>query len=135
MYPRGVEIFLGTETPSSSLVGPYTRTHICSKIASLVTFAYKIIICFCRSLGYGSCLADKPHEKTTIKYHDTLPGEIYSVDQQCQMNFGESSSLCPFMVSLRYLLSVCRFWSLNYSGNSFSKESIYGKLSSSGVCQ
>ncbi|XP_078343629.1 A disintegrin and metalloproteinase with thrombospondin motifs 9-like isoform X3 [Oculina patagonica] len=57
-------------------------------------------------LGYGSCLADKPQEKTAIKYHDTLPGEIYSVDKQCQMIFGDSSSLCPFMEPCRRLWCV-----------------------------
>lgn len=57
-------------------------------------------------LGYGSCLEDKPLEKAELKYHDTLPGELYSVDQQCKMVFGENSSLCPFMEPCQRLWCV-----------------------------
>ena len=61
---------------------------------------------FCFSLGHGSCLTDKPEEKTVIELKERLPGEVYSVDKQCQMVFDENSSLCPFMVS--YLTSITR---------------------------
>ncbi|CAH3156387.1 unnamed protein product, partial [Porites lobata] len=61
---------------------------------------------YCLLLGYGSCLEDKPLEKAELKYHDTLPGELYSVDQQCKMVFGENSSLCPFMEPCQRLWCV-----------------------------
>ena len=54
----------------------------------------------CFRLGYGSCLENKPSEKNQSKYHGALPGEIYSVDKQCQMIFGEESRLCPYMVRI-----------------------------------
>ncbi|KAJ7351111.1 A disintegrin and metalloproteinase with thrombospondin motif 9 [Desmophyllum pertusum] len=57
-------------------------------------------------LGYGACLSDKPHEKTQVKYNEALPGQVYSVDKQCQMIFGASSSLCPFMEPCRRLWCV-----------------------------
>ncbi|XP_068714564.1 A disintegrin and metalloproteinase with thrombospondin motifs 9-like isoform X3 [Montipora foliosa] len=57
-------------------------------------------------LGYGSCLADKPDDETKIKLQERLPGEVYSVDKQCQMVFGENSSLCPFMEPCRRLWCV-----------------------------
>nr|XP_058944082.1 A disintegrin and metalloproteinase with thrombospondin motifs 9-like isoform X2 [Pocillopora verrucosa] len=57
-------------------------------------------------LGYGSCLENKPSEKNQSKYHGALPGEIYSVDKQCQMIFGEESRLCPYMEPCRRLWCV-----------------------------
>ncbi|XP_074610402.1 A disintegrin and metalloproteinase with thrombospondin motifs 20-like isoform X2 [Acropora palmata] len=57
-------------------------------------------------LGHGSCLTDKPEEKTIIKLKERLPGEVYSVDKQCQMVFDENSSLCPFMEPCRRLWCV-----------------------------
>ncbi|RMX52809.1 hypothetical protein pdam_00012220 [Pocillopora damicornis] len=60
----------------------------------------------CFRLGYGSCLENKPSEKNQSKYHGALPGEIYSVDKQCQMIFGEESRLCPYMEPCRRLWCV-----------------------------
>lgn len=48
----------------------------------------------------------------TVKFHGTLPGEVYSVDKQCQMNLGESSSLRPFTDRRTERHNFC---SLNYS--------------------
>lgn len=57
-------------------------------------------------LGYGSCLENKPNEKNQSKYHGTLPGEMYSVDRQCQLIFGEESRVCPYMEPCRRLWCV-----------------------------
>ena len=49
------------------------------------------------SLGYGECLNNEPpaSEYEMIK---EPPGEIYPVDQQCELVFGEGSRICPYMV-------------------------------------
>ena len=67
----------------------------------------------CFRLGYGSCLENKPSEKNQSKYHGALPGEIYSVDKQCQMIFGEESRLCPYMVRIvgKKISAFCREFS------------------------
>jgi thrombospondin-like protein, putative len=64
-------------------------------------------LCFCDSMGNGACLLDTPRinllDEIVIKKSDNeiadfrKPGEIFDMDYQCELIFGPTSRICPFM--------------------------------------
>ncbi|XP_078055027.1 A disintegrin and metalloproteinase with thrombospondin motifs 15-like [Mustelus asterias] len=45
--------------------------------------------------GHGDCLLDEPMKPITLP--DSLPGESYSLNRQCELAFGLNSKPCPYM--------------------------------------
>ena len=50
------------------------------------------------SLGYGECLSDVP-PSSEYEMIEEEPGEIFPVDKQCELVFGDGAKICPFMVN------------------------------------
>ncbi|XP_022109098.1 A disintegrin and metalloproteinase with thrombospondin motifs 9-like isoform X2 [Acanthaster planci] len=46
-------------------------------------------------MGYGQCLLDPPTDAQNLPSYQ--PGEVYNVSKQCELVFGEGSSVCPIM--------------------------------------
>jgi hypothetical protein len=60
------------------------------------------------STGSGRCLLDTPPQDLITKEQErsqSLPGESFTEDRQCQLVFGETSKICSYMVSL--LMTWC----------------------------
>ncbi|XP_072342717.1 A disintegrin and metalloproteinase with thrombospondin motifs 15-like [Scyliorhinus torazame] len=45
--------------------------------------------------GHGDCLLDEPMKPITLP--DSLPGESYNLNRQCELAFGVNSKPCPYM--------------------------------------
>ena len=45
-------------------------------------------------MDYGHCLLDKPTDEQPLPTY--LPGEVYNVSRQCELVFGEGSTVCPY---------------------------------------
>uniref|UniRef100_A0A3P8V006 ADAM metallopeptidase with thrombospondin type 1 motif 9 n=1 Tax=Cynoglossus semilaevis TaxID=244447 RepID=A0A3P8V006_CYNSE len=52
--------------------------------------------------GYGECLLDEPLS-TPYSLQQQLPGQIYSVNKQCELIFGPGTQVCPYMTQCRRL--------------------------------
>ncbi|XP_076845270.1 A disintegrin and metalloproteinase with thrombospondin motifs 9 [Brachyhypopomus gauderio] len=52
--------------------------------------------------GYGECLLDEP-VSTPYNLPQILPGQIYSVNKQCELIFGAGTQVCPYMMQCRRL--------------------------------
>ncbi|XP_038060636.1 A disintegrin and metalloproteinase with thrombospondin motifs 9-like [Patiria miniata] len=46
-------------------------------------------------MGYGQCLLDSPTDAQILPSYQ--PGEVYNVTKQCELVFGEGSTVCPIM--------------------------------------
>lgn len=75
----------------------------------LVCLVFLQLICwsFIISTGYGECLLDEP-VSGPYSLSQQLPGQIYSVNKQCELIFGPGTQVCPYMVrrSLRELHNI-----------------------------
>lgn len=51
------------------------------------------------SSGYGHCLLTKANEDLLAHFEhaNTLPGELYDMDYQCELVYGKGSRICPYM--------------------------------------
>ncbi|XP_054721410.1 A disintegrin and metalloproteinase with thrombospondin motifs 9-like [Uloborus diversus] len=49
--------------------------------------------------GYGYCLLNKPKQDLLERFEHakTAAGELYDMDYQCELVFGKSSRICPYM--------------------------------------
>lgn len=49
--------------------------------------------------GHGHCMRDKPYVDMTENATNsaTMVGEFFTANEQCELVFGRSSSVCPFM--------------------------------------
>ncbi|XP_035211737.1 A disintegrin and metalloproteinase with thrombospondin motifs 9-like isoform X2 [Stegodyphus dumicola] len=49
--------------------------------------------------GYGQCLLDKSRKDLlkSFEHVGTPPGELYDMDYQCELVFGQGSRICPYM--------------------------------------
>lgn len=77
-------------------------------ICCLFCFPKKVICLSCAiSTGYGECLLDEPVSRP-YTLSQQLPGQIYSVNKQCELIFGPGTQVCPYMVrgSLRILHNI-----------------------------
>ncbi|XP_051531405.1 A disintegrin and metalloproteinase with thrombospondin motifs 9 [Myxocyprinus asiaticus] len=52
--------------------------------------------------GYGECLLDEPVSRP-YNLSQQLPGQIYSVNKQCELIFGPGTQVCPYMTQCRRL--------------------------------
>uniref|UniRef100_A0A672NJH9 ADAM metallopeptidase with thrombospondin type 1 motif 9 n=1 Tax=Sinocyclocheilus grahami TaxID=75366 RepID=A0A672NJH9_SINGR len=52
--------------------------------------------------GYGECLLDEPVSRP-YSLSQQLPGQIYSVNKQCELIFGPGTQVCPYMTQCRRL--------------------------------
>ncbi|XP_026161930.1 A disintegrin and metalloproteinase with thrombospondin motifs 9 [Mastacembelus armatus] len=52
--------------------------------------------------GYGECLLDEPVSRP-YSLPQQLPGQIYSVNKQCELIFGPGTQVCPYMTQCRRL--------------------------------
>ncbi|XP_039628815.1 A disintegrin and metalloproteinase with thrombospondin motifs 9 isoform X1 [Polypterus senegalus] len=52
--------------------------------------------------GYGECLLDEPLSRP-FSLLQQLPGQIYSVNKQCEFIFGPGTQLCPYMMQCKRL--------------------------------
>uniref|UniRef100_A0A8C7ZK55 ADAM metallopeptidase with thrombospondin type 1 motif, 9 n=1 Tax=Oryzias sinensis TaxID=183150 RepID=A0A8C7ZK55_9TELE len=52
--------------------------------------------------GYGECLLDEPVSRP-YTLSQQLPGQIYSVNKQCELIFGPGTQVCPYMTQCRRL--------------------------------
>ncbi|XP_056591435.1 A disintegrin and metalloproteinase with thrombospondin motifs 9 isoform X1 [Triplophysa dalaica] len=52
--------------------------------------------------GYGECLLDEPVSRP-YALSQQLPGQIYSVNKQCELIFGPGTQVCPYMTQCRRL--------------------------------
>uniref|UniRef100_A0A8C1Z6Z7 ADAM metallopeptidase with thrombospondin type 1 motif, 9 n=1 Tax=Cyprinus carpio TaxID=7962 RepID=A0A8C1Z6Z7_CYPCA len=52
--------------------------------------------------GYGECLLDEPVSRP-YSLSQQLPGQIYSVNKQCELTFGPGTQVCPYMTQCRRL--------------------------------
>jgi len=64
-----------------------------------------MLCCDCNdgSAGNGRCLLDAPPQDLITKEQElgqSLPGESFTEDRQCQLVFGGTSKICSYMVSL-----------------------------------
>lgn len=63
------------------------------------SFFHQVIsFLFLNSTGYGECLLDEPVSRP-YTLSQQLPGQIYSVNKQCELIFGPGTQVCPYMVS------------------------------------
>jgi hypothetical protein len=63
--------------------------------------------CNVGSAGSGRCLLDAPPQDLITKEQErsqSLPGESFTEDRQCQLVFGETSKICSYMVSFFIIL-------------------------------
>uniref|UniRef100_A0A671LTY8 A disintegrin and metalloproteinase with thrombospondin motifs 9-like n=1 Tax=Sinocyclocheilus anshuiensis TaxID=1608454 RepID=A0A671LTY8_9TELE len=52
--------------------------------------------------GYGECLLNEPVSRP-YSLSQQLPGQIYSVNKQCELIFGPGTQVCPYMTQCRRL--------------------------------
>uniref|UniRef100_A0AAQ4S610 ADAM metallopeptidase with thrombospondin type 1 motif, 9 n=1 Tax=Gasterosteus aculeatus aculeatus TaxID=481459 RepID=A0AAQ4S610_GASAC len=52
--------------------------------------------------GYGECLLDEPVSRPH-SLSQPLPGQIYDVNKQCELIFGQGTQVCPYMTQCRRL--------------------------------
>lgn len=59
------------------------------------------ICVYVRSSPRAYCLLGKPKD-TKLEFTNTLPGENFEVDRQCELEFGVGSKICSFMVNMDF---------------------------------
>ncbi|XP_047126186.1 uncharacterized protein LOC101238552 isoform X2 [Hydra vulgaris] len=79
----------GGETARGSLMAPiivarYDRFHWSTCSSEVLK----------ENIEYFQCLMEKPEQPQVFKFHDGLPGKMYTLDDQCQFNFNRQYSLC-----------------------------------------
>ncbi|XP_064483510.1 A disintegrin and metalloproteinase with thrombospondin motifs 9-like isoform X2 [Ornithodoros turicata] len=47
--------------------------------------------------GYGECLRDAPSKDLVAGRVGTQPGELFNMDEQCELVFGPGARVCPYM--------------------------------------
>ncbi|KAG8439752.1 hypothetical protein GDO86_005793, partial [Hymenochirus boettgeri] len=57
--------------------------------------------------GYGECLLDRPSGRI-FEFPNQLPGNIYNVNNQCELIFGTGSQVCPYMRQCKRLWCTSR---------------------------
>ncbi|TRY94580.1 hypothetical protein DNTS_024131, partial [Danionella cerebrum] len=57
--------------------------------------------------GYGECLLDEPVSRP-YSLSQQLPGQIFSVNKQCELIFGPGTQVCPYMREANSVLMLCR---------------------------
>lgn len=64
-----------------------------------------ISIEFSINRAQSQCIYDQPVERRYFEkmFENPAPGAMYSVNQQCQLVFGSSAEICPYMPACRRL--------------------------------